>query len=65
LFEVRKFENAAVFSVGFVGGAGVEIPVLKHRNVHLEVKYIKSPGMDFQDMSIALSGTFFSAGFNL
>ena len=50
---------------GVMSGAGVQIPYSKRKNVHLEVKWMKSSNKDLRDLSLNFSGISFNTGFNI
>jgi hypothetical protein len=50
---------------GVMSGAGVQIPYSKRKNIHLEVKWMKSLNEDLKDLSLNFSGISFTTGFSI
>lgn len=50
---------------GVMCGTGMQIPYSKRKNVHIEVKWLKSFNKEWSDFSLNFSGISFTAGFNI
>jgi len=61
----KEIEPANDLMLGYHTGIGMEIPIHARKNIHIEMKYIKSFKGDFDVMSFGFSGLYFNLGFNL
>lgn len=61
----REISTSSSFLFGYHSGMGIEIPLTRRKNIHIEVKYLKSFKGDFDSISLSFTGMYFSAGFNI
>ncbi len=61
----KELSPASNLMLGYHTGIGLEIPMKGRKNIHLDMKYLRSFKADFDAMSLGFSGLYFGLGFNL